>query len=57
MTSSDSSRSVHLQQAIDAGEVSPPAELGIPELAVELAPDDDSLAGLLIAERDEERAN
>jgi hypothetical protein len=57
MTSSDSRRLPHLQQAIDAGEVSPPAELGTPELAVELAPDVDSLAGLLIAERDEERAN
>jgi prevent-host-death family protein len=44
-----------LQRAVDAGEVSPPAELGMPDLVLELAPGIDSLSDLLIADRDKER--
>ncbi|MEV4267440.1 type II toxin-antitoxin system prevent-host-death family antitoxin [Kribbella sp. NPDC049584] len=44
-----------LQHMIDSGEVTPPAELGMPDLMLELAPGVDSLSDLLIADRDEER--
>lgn len=44
-----------LQRLIDTGEVSPPTELGMPELALELAPGVESLSELLIADRDKER--
>jgi prevent-host-death family protein len=44
-----------LQRLIDSGEVTPPAELGTPDLVLELAPELDSLSDLLIADRDKER--
>lgn len=44
-----------LRRLIDSGEVTPPAELGMPDLALELAPGVESLSDLLIAERDSER--
>lgn len=44
-----------LQQMIAAGTVSPPAEHGMPELIDDLTPGHESLAGLLIADRDKER--
>lgn len=44
-----------LQLMISAGEVRPPAELGMPELISDLAPEVESLADLLVAERDRER--
>jgi prevent-host-death family protein len=44
-----------LRQLIDAGEVTPPAELGMPDLELELAPDVESLSDLLLAEREAER--
>lgn len=44
-----------LRRLIDSGEVTPPTELGMPDLALELAPGVDSLSDLLIAERDSER--
>ena len=44
-----------LQHLLDAGEVTPPAELGMPDLMVELAPELDSLSDLLIEDRDKER--
>jgi prevent-host-death family protein len=44
-----------LQRAVDAGEVSPPAEVGMPDLVLELAPGIASLSDLLIADRDKER--
>jgi prevent-host-death family protein len=44
-----------LRHMIDSGEVTAPAELGMPELALELAPGVDSLSDLLIADRDKER--
>ena len=40
---------------IDSGEVTPPAELGMPDLVLELAPEVGSLSDLLIADRDKER--
>lgn len=40
---------------IDSGEVTAPAELGMPDLMLELAPELDSLSDLLIADRDKER--
>jgi len=44
-----------LQRMIDAGEVSPPAELGMPDPAPELAAELPSLSDLLIAQRRRER--
>jgi prevent-host-death family protein len=44
-----------LRRLIDSGEVTPPAELGMPDLILELAPEVESLSDLLIAERDKER--
>ncbi|MGH2598791.1 MAG: type II toxin-antitoxin system Phd/YefM family antitoxin [Pseudonocardiaceae bacterium] len=44
-----------LQQMIAAGRVRPPAEYGMPELIHDLAPGPESLADLLIADRDKER--
>ena len=44
-----------LQHLIDSGEVTPPAELGMPDLVLELAPEVGSLSDLLIADRDKER--
>jgi prevent-host-death family protein len=44
-----------LQRMIDSGEVTPPAELGMPDLMLDLAPEIDSLADVLIADRDKER--
>jgi hypothetical protein len=39
---------------IDAGEVTPPVELGMPEVLLELETDQ-SLSDLLLADRDRER--
>jgi len=44
-----------LQRMIAAGTARPPAEHGMPELIPDLTPDLDSLADLLVAERDKER--
>jgi prevent-host-death family protein len=44
-----------LQMMISSGEVRPPTEQGIPELAPELAPGIESLSDLLVADRDRER--
>lgn len=44
-----------LQEMIAAGMVRPPAERGMPELVPDLAPEQESLAALLIADRDRER--
>lgn len=44
-----------LQTMIAAGEVKPPAQRGMPDLIPELAADVESLADLLIADRDRER--
>jgi len=44
-----------LQQMIAAGTVRPPIEHGMPELIPDLAPGQESLADLLIADRDKER--
>jgi hypothetical protein len=44
-----------LQMMIAAGEVKPPAERGMPDLIPELAADVESLADLVIADRDRER--
>lgn len=44
-----------LQHMIAVGEVTPPVESGMPELIPELAPDVESLADLLVADRDRER--
>jgi prevent-host-death family protein len=43
-----------LQRMIDAGEVTPPVELGMPEVLLELETDQ-SLSDLLLADRDRER--
>jgi prevent-host-death family protein len=45
-----------LQQMISAGEVSVPAEQGMPEVVPDLAPEIASLADLLVADRDRERS-
>jgi prevent-host-death family protein len=45
-----------LQQMISAGVVTAPAENGMPDLQADLAPETDSLADLLIADRDRERS-
>ncbi|MDX2970541.1 type II toxin-antitoxin system prevent-host-death family antitoxin [Kribbella solani] len=44
-----------LQHLLDSGEVTAPAELGMPDLMLELAPALDSLSDLLIEDRDKER--
>ncbi|GAA0598980.1 type II toxin-antitoxin system prevent-host-death family antitoxin [Kribbella sandramycini] len=44
-----------LQRMVESGEVTPPAELGMPDLMLELAPNVESLSDLLIEERDRER--
>jgi hypothetical protein len=44
-----------LQQMISAGEARAPAETGMPDVQVDLAPEVGSLADLLIADRDRER--
>jgi len=44
-----------LQRLIESGEVTPPAQLGMPDLMLELAPNVASLSDLLIEERDRER--
>jgi prevent-host-death family protein len=44
-----------LRHLIDSGEVTPPAELGMPDLMLELVPELDSLSDVLIADRDKER--
>jgi prevent-host-death family protein len=44
-----------LQHLLDSGEVTPPAELGMPDLILELAPQVDRLSDLLIEDRDKER--
>jgi prevent-host-death family protein len=44
-----------LQQMITAGMVRPPAEHGMPELIYDLAPSLESLADILIGDRDRER--
>jgi prevent-host-death family protein len=44
-----------LRHMIDSGEVTPPAELGMPDLVLDLAPGVDSLSDLLIEDRDKER--
>jgi prevent-host-death family protein len=44
-----------LQQMIAAGGARPPAEHGMPELISDLAPGMESLAALLVADRDRER--
>jgi len=49
-------RPATLDQMIATGEVSAPVETGMPDLIEDLAPDTASLAELVIAERDAERA-
>ncbi len=44
-----------LHRLVESGEVTPPAELGMPDLMLELAPNVASLSDLLIEERDRER--
>lgn len=44
-----------LQRLIDSGEVTPPGELGMPDLMLELAPGVESLSDLLVEDRDKER--
>jgi hypothetical protein len=44
-----------LRQMIATGEVRPPAQQGMPDLIPELAPHIESIADLLIADRDRER--
>ncbi|WP_030057471.1 MULTISPECIES: type II toxin-antitoxin system Phd/YefM family antitoxin [Streptomyces] len=44
-----------LERMIAAGEVTPPVEEGMPELALDLLPGLDSLSDLLIEDRDRER--
>jgi hypothetical protein len=48
-------RSKVLQEMIDAGEAARPAASGMPDSVPDLAPGVDSLADLVIAERDDER--
>jgi len=45
-----------LQQMIAAGRARPPVEHGMPELIPDLAPGLESLADLVVADRDRERA-
>ena len=44
-----------LHQLVASGEATAPAEQGMPDLIPDLAPEADSLAELLIADRDRER--
>ena len=44
-----------LHDLFASGLVTPPAELGMPDLMLELAPDVNSLSDVLIAHRDKER--
>lgn len=44
-----------LQHLLDSGEVTAPAELGMPDLMLDLAPEVGSLSDLLIEDRDKER--
>jgi prevent-host-death family protein len=44
-----------LHRMVAAGEVRPPAEPGMPEVAEDLAPHVESLSDLLTAEREQER--
>ncbi len=44
-----------LERMVAAGEVTPPAERGMPELALDLLPDVSSLSELLMEDRDRER--
>ncbi|TDD25598.1 type II toxin-antitoxin system prevent-host-death family antitoxin [Kribbella turkmenica] len=44
-----------LRHMVDLGEVTLPAELGMPDLVLDLAPGVDSLSELLIEDRDKER--
>lgn len=46
-----------LQRLVEAGEATPPAEVGMPDLVIDtdLAPEVESLSDLLLAERERER--
>ncbi|MFJ9773424.1 type II toxin-antitoxin system Phd/YefM family antitoxin [Kitasatospora sp. NPDC101157] len=44
-----------LERMVAAGEVTPPAEQGMPELALDLLPDVGNLSDLLIEDRNRER--
>ncbi|MFJ3215456.1 type II toxin-antitoxin system Phd/YefM family antitoxin [Kitasatospora sp. NPDC086801] len=44
-----------LERMIAAGEVTPPAEEGMPELALDLLPDIGSLSDVLVEDRERER--
>ncbi|OAH16477.1 type II toxin-antitoxin system Phd/YefM family antitoxin [Streptomyces jeddahensis] len=44
-----------LQRMLDSGDAHPPAEQGMPDLALELAPELPELSHLLVEERDRER--
>jgi len=44
-----------LRRLVADGEASAPAEQGMPDLITELAPETDSLADLLVADRERER--
>ncbi|MER8104543.1 type II toxin-antitoxin system prevent-host-death family antitoxin [Kitasatospora sp. NPDC094016] len=44
-----------LERMIAAGEVTPPAEEGMPELALDLLPEIGSLSDLLVEDRERER--
>ncbi|MFJ9697603.1 type II toxin-antitoxin system Phd/YefM family antitoxin [Kitasatospora sp. NPDC101183] len=44
-----------LERMVVAGEVTPPAQEGMPELALDLLPDLGSLSDLLVEERERER--
>jgi prevent-host-death family protein len=48
-------QSTTLERLMNTGEVTPPAETGIPDLVPELAADAESLADMIVAERDRER--
>lgn len=44
-----------LRRMLEAGDASPPTEKGMPDIAPELAPDVESLSGMLLEERESER--
>jgi prevent-host-death family protein len=44
-----------LDRLVAAGEATPPIEPGMPDLIADLAPDTDSLAQLLVADRERKR--
>jgi prevent-host-death family protein len=44
-----------LRRMLESGDVTPPAEQGMPDLMPELAPELDSLSGILLEERERER--